>query len=213
MAIFLPDQNAMFIHIPKTGGQWVEEALLRTGVPVQLITHPQDPRHADRHCLFEHTELKPNIVFACVRDPAEWYESWWKYQTGREHSWDEWEWHPTYPLQNCRHSEFNEFMEIVINIFPGFVSKLYDCYLRTEDMLSRHVVVCRTDKLADHFLRVMTMLGIKCSDSATRKFQPINRSHGTCGNPIWRKDVKARMYKAESEIMERYFTCEDYIYL
>ena len=81
MALHLVDANALFVHIPKTGGVWVEEALPACGIATAcpLTTGGVSWRHplpADIRGSFDFT-------FTFVRHPISWYESWWRFASSR----------------------------------------------------------------------------------------------------------------------------------
>ena len=54
MAYYLTEKNALIFHIPKCGGFWLQEAILRAGLSVRHIPHPLDDTRADRHALPRH---------------------------------------------------------------------------------------------------------------------------------------------------------------
>jgi hypothetical protein len=113
MAIRLID-GSEFIHIPKTGGSWVEAALDACGLIDRRLCH----KHADydrvlNYARFDNRELlktvwnlvqikmwrlvsgketrkfeRPVFRFCFVRHPLTWYESYWKYMKALR--WNEW---------------------------------------------------------------------------------------------------------------------------
>src|SRR5262245_16462215 len=99
MSLHLSRANALFLHIPKTGGTWVEEVLKECGILAEqaAVTDAVTWRHPLRgHHLHDYS-----FVFAFVRHPLSWYESWWKFQAG---SWTQHEpgvWHPQRVLEKC----------------------------------------------------------------------------------------------------------------
>ena len=67
MAIILTESNALFLHIPKTGGQFVEAALRKLGIAHRWANAPgADKRHADWAYV---RDENPDFAFAFVRDP------------------------------------------------------------------------------------------------------------------------------------------------
>ena len=92
MAIILKN-GAVFLHIPKTGGNWVTTILRELNLIKENIAH----KHADINHFFAppsrgrkaimkyaaHRMLYPPkekpYMFCFVRNPLNWYESWFKY--------------------------------------------------------------------------------------------------------------------------------------
>ncbi len=134
MALLIQN-NLLFLHIPKTGGNWVTAVLRSMGLIKQRIGH----KHATFNQLpksFVNTFLeKDNArVFCFIRHPLSWYESWFKYMTQPSRNWRAWgschEWHPCRPLNGLGDADFNRFMHNVLRQEPGFVTRLYDSYIQ-----------------------------------------------------------------------------------
>ena|SRR5271166_5029024 len=70
MSAQLVGSNALFLHIPKTGGTWVEQALIQTGV--QTAAPPTIQGVTYRHCLLSMLEKRHPFVFTFVRHPLSW---------------------------------------------------------------------------------------------------------------------------------------------
>ncbi len=88
--------GAVFLHIPKTGGSWVEKILYDN----DLIAYETGHKHATvERVIYPHTYREglkflinrsipklvgkptfhePPFMFCFVRHPLKWYESWWK---------------------------------------------------------------------------------------------------------------------------------------
>ena len=64
--------NALFIHIPKTGGSWVRKYFEQTGMETKEI----GANHTTSAELGDVEEL----TFCFVRHPLTWYQSYWKYK-------------------------------------------------------------------------------------------------------------------------------------
>jgi len=198
MAWYLREQSALFLHIPKCGGFWVEQALIGTGVPIQFIRHPDDPSSNDRHALIDHCPYA-HYVFVVERDVCSWYESFWKYTANRTHSWDSRPWHPIYPLLQCKHADFNEFIMRCVKYQPGFLSRLYQRYETHGDgrriaglvKMNLHCIVTDME-------RALHSIGVRIDRSVLQAIPRQNRSKSACGEPSWIEDVKRQLLDAEA---------------
>lgn len=206
MALYLPDRNALFLHIPKTGGFWVEEAMKRVGLATQLIPSPQDWTRADRHCLLADFDGKPDFVFAFVRHPLRWYESWWRYQAGKHHNWDRWRWHPTYPLQSCRASDFNQFIANVEQQAPGFLRRFYEQYVGPPEAPIHFIG--RVERIVDDFLRAMAAIDWPVDRRVLGRIPRQNVSSSPLGQPVWLPERERAILDLERPIFERFYPDE-----
>ena len=204
MALYLPDRNALFLHIPKCGGFWVQEALLRVGLAIQHIPAPDDPTRADRHATSNQAGTDADLVFTFVRHPLDWYASWWRYQAGQPHNWDRWAWHPIHELQGLRCSDFNRWVDIVTAKSPGVLTRLYERY--TGPFGDPAVgFVGRTECLLQDFCRVMAAIDWPDYREALRELPPQNRSGSRLGQPVWKPEQEEAVLESEHEIIAAFY--------
>jgi len=133
MAIFI-DNKLLFIHVPRTGGEWLEKNLEKNNIYFLSVGNKHD--HAcSNQAIHDMVKDVNSMVF--LRHPAEWYKSHWelkmhreikaRYKLYEEKSF----WHPTWDIDNeCISEDFEQFVENCLNKFPSFVSYLYDQYTR-----------------------------------------------------------------------------------
>ena len=157
MAFRLP--RSLFIHTPKTGGQWVVAALECARVPIT----PVGAVHTT------HDEISSDLLndempftFAMIRHPLRWYQSMWAHQTD-----DEWEpidakdWFTPRWLEfwadftrHCASYDFPDFVRRCLDHYPrGLVSALYDSYT------SRCDFVGKQEHLADDLIMALKRAG------------------------------------------------------
>ena len=155
MALVLKN-GSIFLHIPKTGGNWVTHVLKNQGLVEREISHKHSdlartvsalstPRQATlkEFLLRRPVDLrgpgeKP-FIFTFVRHPLRWYESWFKYQSQDTRNWKYWgeegalsKWHPNASLNGLGSTSFSEFVRNVQVKKPGYVTELFFSYATPE---------------------------------------------------------------------------------
>lgn len=148
MAILLKSGD-IFLHIPKTGGNWVTRVLAEQNLILDVIGH----KHSDvAHTFSLNSEINGKLlkyfikkkigllkskpfVFCMVRHPLSWFESWYKYMSQDKIRWKCWgrkgivaSWHPNAPLDRCCHTSFEDFLHWIVDNRPGYVSHLLNAY-------------------------------------------------------------------------------------
>jgi hypothetical protein len=185
--------GAQFLHIPKTGGNWVEQVLRDNG----LLARKQGHRHATydqvilnvaggnsgvenlrealrlgRKRLRGLMGLTPSgekpprkFRFCFVRHPLSWYESYWRFN--RHHLPSELrvdpspeQWQITASLKPHQSDDFNEWMDMVAERVPGFVSYLFRCYAGPSIS-----AIGRTENLRDDLGRILRKMGCEFDES------------------------------------------------
>lgn len=116
MSVITP--KSCWLHVPKTGGVWVEKVLLNCVKGAQVSW----PRHAGLSCC-----PKGRFVFAFVRHPYTWYQSYWSYK--QKAGWD--------PLnafdQRCKDDRFDRFMDKTFDTDPAHYTKVIYCVMGNGD--------------------------------------------------------------------------------
>jgi hypothetical protein len=198
--------GAEFLHIPKTGGSWVTQVLENNNLIERNIGHNKHADYdrvlnsnrlgAGREFFREATriatgKLKRTILgtrqdhrpfspirFCFVRHPLSWYESWWKYMSGR--GWNEWgiensasQWHPNSILNGLGSNDFNEFVRNVIHKRPGYVSELY--YAFTKSGIN---FIGKNESLAKDLESVLDMIDVPYNKDSLSMSRHVNVSEG-----------------------------------
>ena len=144
MALLLKS-GGVFLHIPKTGGSWVNDVLWKLGLvkcefgekhsDMNRILHlyAYRPYEYTRKCLrlgFKwHQEVIKGYKFCFVRHPLKWYESYWQYKACRWHlDPGYYKWHPIATTYDVGSDEFDSFVINLVDKFPGYVTELYNHY-------------------------------------------------------------------------------------
>ncbi len=167
----------LFLHIPKTGGSWIEEVATKLGFRGnETISTPGVNRHGLRH----HYGNDYAGSFAVVRHPLKWYASYWKYRALRK----EWRpfnlekgWHPFRELEKCKRATFEEWIRTVVEIEPAFLTRMYEWYVGPPGM--EHVNwVLQNEDLVNNFLMLLDKWGPITLEQAevARAYPRVNES-------------------------------------
>lgn len=167
--------RSVFFHIPKTGGSWVTKVLKEMGIC------EVDYRPHFRHILnlqaehvtyrdIDKNRIKGKFSYAFVRDPVEWYRSFWKFRTAGG-------WDMRFILdRECKNVDFNKFVENVARVFPeGFVSSIYKEYLGHQ--LDQVDFVGKQENLKEDLEKALTLAGEVFSSERIKERKKFNVSN------------------------------------
>jgi hypothetical protein len=121
MALILP--KSMFLHIPKTGGIWVRNAIKKADI--DTFEYGEQHSHFDELLKYRDKQFYENrFIFTFIRHPLSWYQSRWAFRM--KHGWQ-----MRHPLDfNCASNNFCEFVKNCIEYKPaGWVSWLYGSFI------------------------------------------------------------------------------------
>lgn len=228
MALLLKN-GAVFLHVPKTGGNWITSVLFDLDLVEKRVSH----KHADVDHFFASVEpqgfasvepkgqksslkrtmerLLPSrksrpFVFCFVRNPLVWYESWFKYMTQPRRQWMDWgdehdpyNWHPNAMLNGLGDRDFNQFVRNVIRKRPGYVTELYGWYARPDTNF-----VGKQENLADDFVRVLDIMNVKFDEDYVRNYERVGVSPDIGREITWEDSLKKEVAIMEYAGMIRY---------
>jgi len=211
--------GAVFLHIPKTGGNWVREVLEEAGLSAGEVGHKH--ADADRVLLDPYLTagpirrvawwarggpptLDPPFMFCFVRHPLTWYPSWFRYMSRR--GWNQWplrrgpyDWHPCHELNATASLGFDEFVDKALEAAPGYLTRLASWYTR------RGVgFVGRQERLLDDTIEALGRMELAFDESAIRKRAPVNTSGGAGFEAQWEPTLRDRVLRAEAAYLRRF---------
>jgi len=203
MSVSLPGSDALFLHIPKTGGCWVEQALIQARTRNELPA--TIPGVTWRHSLLSMFKRRYRFVFTFVRHPLSWYESWWKFQAGIWTIFEPGVWHPQRCLERFQANDFSEFIRLCIKHEPGYVSRMYEWYIGPEGYEFVDFVG-RQETLVDDLTLVLNMLGEAFDHEQLFAVAPVNVSRKVHGEPVWDPALKRQILELEAPAIRRFYT-------
>ena len=151
----------LFVHLPKTGGEWVRHALRDAGF-VADDEEEVDPGVAPwpvpasassgmrrLHATARSIGHDPARSFCFVRHPLAWYRSLWAH--GARDGWSP----DNFVLDQYGCHDFLEFMDRCLRAFPtGFVSLLYRIYTEGAGFVGRY------ERLGDDLRAALELAGL-----------------------------------------------------
>ena len=205
---FLLKNGAVFLHIPKTGGTWIKHVL----EDLDLIEAPLGHQHSDWDRAFWHDKLHRDLKvaryllrraigssraqprsqpdcfkFCFVREPLQWYESYWRFMQSLDWNWKAWgdeadpyQWHPCSMVNALGSPDFNEFVYRVNKKRPGFVTEMYGWYVR-----SGIGFVGRQEFLRQDLLKALALMNVEVDPNKVMRRPKKNESPFHIPRPEW----------------------------
>jgi hypothetical protein len=200
MALRLP--NSIFIHMMKTGGSSIRDALRQMDVKLTEIGRAHDPA-----CILRFPGGQRPFTFVFVRHPLNWYRSYWAYRM-MNHRWGV---HPRQPItgwqtfgsvldHECRANNFVKWMHNVLAYMPeGFLSRIYRIYTEGVDFVGK------VESLQEDFYHALQLAGEKIPVQST---QALPRNNGTLPKFLaaatFPRDLAEQVMAAESYVVNRW---------
>ena len=130
MALIL-DNGVSFLHVPKTGGTYARTVFNKLGIVNKELRGPSFESKKSIH-----TILDSENTVCLVRNPIEWYQSYWVYKTYISEN--RWNMNNQFD-KKCHSGEFNGFIENVIQNYPnGFLNKFFAEYTQGCEFIGRY---------------------------------------------------------------------------
>ncbi len=182
MALLLPKHNAVFIHVPKTGGLFITNYLRKINVPFRMIGY----RHSPVDLIGMPSLNKGMFKFCFIRKPDEWYQSYWQMRIGEVggkgghlgigkdlgglHPL----YHPTWEIDPyCMSPDLNEYIKNCIGL-DGYLTRLYNRFIGVGRMKCNYVG--RFENFHEDLVEVFNHIGIKFDQGALKQAPKYNPS-------------------------------------
>lgn len=200
MTLLLP--NSVFIHIPKTGGTWVRQALEDADLSIATILS-RDRKESYNNTIDSWHNVptwdiryqeRPNR-FCFVRHPAEWYRSYWAFRMWKknwnvvENDFDFW----------CAAGNFEEFIEKVLHHYSGYLTQMHAYFA------DHCTFVGKSENLPTDLLTVLDLFEEKYDPRDIALLHPIKVTPIKYKMAaIYAEGQLERILEAESGALERY---------
>jgi|TARA_Y100001938_G_C7939990_1_gene353806 hypothetical protein len=158
MAVYL--QNSAFVHIPKTGGIWVKDAL-------------KSCASVERDHIPTTAHFTPNIyygVFLFVRKPCSWLGSLFSQRKYKKWNWDSNELEST-----CKSEDFDEFIDNVCNN-EGVVERYFNQYTQKYE-INNDLQVGRQENLCNDLIRILKHFNEPFNEEGLLKWNNTKRNN------------------------------------
>ncbi len=212
MSRYLIDYNAAFLHIPRTGGTWIELVLRAAGLLCRHLSKaepldlPKNHRMLGHYRGFERPVMAAKFLFTFVRHPIPYYESVWKWINANRNAWikKRWKWHPfCSPISIYRRRpEFADWVEGMLEEEPCWATRLFEGYVGPEG--GEFVdFVGRTCSLREDLCQVFDLLRIPTDRPFIMIYPQVNCLSERLE---WPPGLQERLLKSERVILRRWFS-------
>jgi hypothetical protein len=183
-------EGFVFRHVPKTGGTWAVKAMAAAGVSLRALTADNDGHGIPGR-------LAPNdrFAFAFVREPFDWYRSFWAHRNQFG------DWSDIHPLDPLARASFDAFLNRVCDLRPGYLSRVYEQYVGVPDRAISFIG--RFERLADDLVLALREAGVAFDEARLRRVRPTNC---TALRPECAAVTRERLLAAESVAVGRFYS-------
>jgi hypothetical protein len=186
----------LFLHVPKTGGTWVQVALKAAGVRGETIWTRLGPGSRGHATLVEARAFTDRFTFAFVRHPLDLYRSRWA--GAMRDGWPE-----NRMLHGMRSDDFPTFVRQVIERHPGFLTKRFEDF--TGPRNAPISFVGRYESLVDDLVRALKQAGEEFDESALRAHSPANRNDYTKHQAHYDRALAEQVIESEHGAIQRWY--------
>lgn len=215
MVRFLNKTGDLFLHIPRTGGTWVEGAIWNSEISASRWLKKQPKQYAMKHCLLSlhnrDVQSRINRVFSFVRHPIPYYESVWRWikfsnVPRKMRIINRYDWHPHFSAIKLYHEDFNVWVERILNEEPLWYTRLVEQYVGPQDGEFCNYIG-RTETLNSDFCEVMVWLGYSKQINIHKDIilSSRNKNSSEVNRPTWNDCLKKCVVGTERLLIDRFY--------
>jgi hypothetical protein len=225
MALVINDKY-IFLHIPKTGGNSFREFI---DANISLKQREIGQKHATydylcgnyggyfkfyghklkRYFKIYESKIENLIPVTIIRNPINWYESWYKYQKARSSfnnggyitKWGDMNsltnWHVMSVLNDIKFDSFDSFVNEILERNPNFVSQLYYRYI-----IHPQTIILKLENLVIDFRKEISKLSINQNELSLNYFPRIRPSE--INELVWKEKTLDKLLNAEKFFFNKY---------
>ena len=212
---YLPNAAALFIHIPRTGGTWVENAIEEMGIEWLRGRKMEATGLPQKHQLVGHLDLgkrRVDRLFTFVRHPITYYESVWKFfkdaarreaqgLRGINYLLKKWPWHPHRTAALNFDHDFNEWVLRMVEKEPLWYTRLIEQFVGPEGGEYVHAIG-RTEHLVRDFRWIMCMCGFSEEVERIKTLGKVNAREEEFG---WDSALYNTVMELEDSVISRFY--------
>lgn len=205
-------RGVAFYHIPKTGGKWLEEACKAAGLTVRSMTSAPGVhnRHAPPQFVIDRSKLERSMhSFCSVRNPLDWYASWWRYRNGHGRDADVGPncWYVFSGCPNPRDMPFDAWIQEMMMFEPALMTRAVEWYVGPLSAMGRMTdwsVLRMEDFPQAPVALLIRYLGISSETAAEIENYPqVNVS--VVETPEWNTHQRRELVQLEAPIFKEWY--------
>jgi len=213
---YIINKTNIFLHIPKTGGSWVNFVIENSNLDIEKIGYNKhttydyiasklnqsfDKSHIYRRMLPRFSSRKYKY-FAVIRNPLTWYESFYKHQKRNNFKiygslGNSYRWHVWSCFSKIRANDFNLFMDEILEKYPGYLTYLYNTYL-----LNSGAYYLKKESLRYDLYKLGKVLNINFDEELIFSSEKKNTSSDE--KILWKKEIYDKVILYEYSIFKKY---------
>ena len=225
MTRYFPEKRALFLHVPRTGGTWVEYAIAEMGVEFTRWTQAHAQWLPSKHLYLPQYECtgrnRPRFVWTILRHPVSYYEAIWRWLRSVKYKYSHrkrdfryylmnhyrWSWHPQKAAAELYDDQFDVWVRRMLEFEGAWVTRAYAMAVGPPGGEWVHYVG-RHETLVEDFFAVMDLIGYGDEVAAARdRILGLGRVNAAPEYEItWPEDLLAAVQREERVAIRRWWS-------